>query len=185
MQNMMRALNLAYDRDETRGFVAPLHRGGAMAVFALSGSRSRSACWCSTSTSRAGSATRSAKQASSRCVRWSHDHPRRRALFAFAVIYFLGPTSSPRSLSFLSFGSVLRRADLAYIASGAFAFYGAARLVQQGMRLALGVLVILTWICRSASRFLLGERSTPRPKRSASCVEGEPAERKLQARAKA
>jgi membrane protein len=61
MQNVMWAANIAYGREETRGFVRRRLTAVVMIAFWL---LSRSACSCSGRTSRAGSATRSASASS-------------------------------------------------------------------------------------------------------------------------
>jgi len=106
-------------------------------------------------------------------------------LLAFAVIYYLGPNVQHPRWRFISFGSVF--ALLVWlIASGAFAFY-ASRFgsYNKAWGSLSAVVVMLTWLWISSVALLLGAEINSEAERSRELRRGEPAERELQAPAKA
>jgi membrane protein len=106
-------------------------------------------------------------------------------LLAFAVIYHLGPNVQHPKWSFISFGAVF--AVLVWlIASGLFAFY-ASRFgsYNKAWGSLSAVVVMLTWLWISSVALLLGAEINAEAERSRELRRGEPAERELQAPAKA
>jgi membrane protein len=187
MQNVMWALNLAYDRDETRGFVRRRFVAGAMAVFALMASAlALGLLVLGPDLSRwIGNAI--GNKTVVEIVWWTVQWPILIGglLLAFAVIYYLGPNVKHPKWSFLSFGSVF--AVLIWlIASGAFAFY-ASRFgsYNKAWGSLSAVVVMLTWLWISSVALLLGAEINSEAERSRELRRGEPAERELQAPAKA
>ena len=187
MQNVMWALNLAYDREETRGFVRRRLVAGAMAVFALMGSAlalgllvlgPHLSGWV-------GSAIGN-KQVT-QVVWWVAEWPILIVglLLAFGVIYYLGPNVKHQNWRFLSFGAVF--AVLVWlVASGLFAFY-ASRFgsYNKAWGSLSAVVVMLTWLWISSVALLLGAEINAEAERSRELRRGEPAEVELQAPAKA
>ena len=187
MQNVMWALNTAYGRDETRGFVRRRIVAGGMAVFALMASAlalgllvlgPHLSGWI-------GSAV--GQKTAVEIVWWAAQWPILIGglLLAFAVIYYLGPNVEHPRWQFLSYGSVF--AVLVWLlASGAFAFY-ASRFgsYNKAWGSLSAVVVMLTWLWISAVALLFGAEINAEAERSRELRRGEPAERELQAPAKA
>jgi membrane protein len=187
MQNVMWALNLAYDRDETRGFVRRRIAAAAMAVFALLASGlalgllvlgPHLSHWIGNAVGN---------KTAVEIVWWTAQWPILIGglLLAFAVIYYLGPNVEHPKWSFLTFGSVF--AVLIWLlASGAFAFY-ASRFgsYNKAWGSLAAVVVMLTWLWISSVALLLGAEINSEAERSRELRRGEPAERELQAPAKA
>jgi membrane protein len=186
MQNVMWALNMAYDRDETRGFVRRRLVAAGMAVFALMASAlALGLLVLGPHLSRwIGDAI--GNKTATEIVWWAAQWPILIGglLLAFGVIYYLGPDVRQK-WRFLSFGSVF--AVLVWlIASGAFAFY-ASRFssYNKAWGSLSAVVVMLTWLWISSVALLLGAEINAEAERSRELREGEPAEVELQAPAKA
>jgi membrane protein len=186
MQNVMWALNMAYDRDETRGFVRRRLVAAGMAVFALMASAlALGLLVLGPHLSRwIGDAI--GNKTATEIVWWAAQWPILIGglLLAFGVIYYLGPDVRQK-WRFLSFGSVF--AVLVWlIASGAFAFY-ASRFSSYNKTWGSlsAVVVMLTWLWISSVALLLGAEINAEAERSRELREGEPAEVELQAPAKA
>jgi membrane protein len=187
MQNVMWALNTAYGREETRGFVRRRIVAGAMAVFALMASAlALGLLVLGPHLSRwIGDAV--GDKTLVEIVWWVAQWPILIAglLLAFAIIYYLGPNIAHPKWQFLSFGAVF--AVLVWLlASGAFAFY-ASRFgsYNKAWGSLAAVVVMLTWLWISSVALLLGAEINAEAERSRELRRGEPAEEELQAPAKA
>ncbi|HSC49489.1 MAG TPA: YihY/virulence factor BrkB family protein, partial [Gaiellaceae bacterium] len=187
MQNVMWALNLAYDREETRGFVRRRLVAAAMAVFALMGSAlalgllvlgPHLSVWVGDAVGN---------RTATEIVWWVAQWPILIGglLLAFGVIYYLGPNVKHTNWRFISFGAVFA-VIVWLIASGAFAFY-ASRFgsYNKAWGSLSAVVVMLTWLWISSVALLLGAEINSEAERSRELRQGKPAEVDLQAPAKA
>lgn len=187
MQNVMWALNLAYGREETRGFVRRRIVAAGMAVFALMASAlALGLLVLGPHLSRwIGDAV--GQKSIVEIVWWAAQWPILIGglLLAFAVIYYLGPNIQHPRWQFLSFGAVFA-VVVWLVASGAFAFY-ASRFSSYNKTWGSlsAVVVMLTWLWLSSVALLLGAEINAEAERSRELRRGEPAERELQAPAKA
>jgi membrane protein len=187
MQNVMWALNAAYDRDETRGFVRRRLVAGGMAVFALMGSALSLGLLVLGPHLSGWIGNAVGQKTAVEIAWWAAQWPILIGglLLAFAVIYYLGPNVQHPRWQFLSFGSVF--AVVVWLAaSGAFAFY-ASRFgsYNKAWGSLSAVVVMLTWLWISSVALLLGAEINAEAERSRELRRGEPAERELQAPAKA
>lgn len=186
MKNVMWALNLAYDRSETRGFVRRRLVAGGMAVFALVASAlALGLLVLGPHLSRwIGNAI--GNRRATEIVWWAAQWPILIGglLLAFGVIYYLGPDVKQK-WQFLSFGAVFA-VVVWLIASGAFAYY-ASRFgsYNKAWGSLSAVVVMLTWLWISSVALLLGAEINAEAERSRELREGEAAEVELQAPAKA
>jgi membrane protein len=186
MQNVMWALNLAYDRSETRGFVRRRLVAAGMAVFALVASAlALGLLVLGPHLSRwIGNAI--GNRRATEIVWWAAQWPILIGglLLAFGVIYYLGPDVKQK-WQFLSFGAVFA-VIVWLLASGAFAYY-ASRFgsYNKAWGSLSAVVVMLTWLWISSVALLLGAEINAEAERSRELREGEPAEVELQAPAKA
>ena len=186
MQNVMWALNLAYDRSETRGFVRRRLVAAGMAVFALVASTlALGLLVLGPHLSRwIGNAI--GNRRATEIVWWAAQWPILIGglLLAFGVIYYLGPDVRQK-WQFLSFGAIFA-VVVWLIASGAFAYY-ASRFgsYNKAWGSLSAVVVMLTWLWISSVALLLGAEINAEAERSRELREGEPAEVELQAPAKA
>src|SRR4029450_1052397 len=124
MQNVMWALNVAYDREETRGFVKRRLTAWAMLAFALLGFAltfgllvlgPALSTWLGNAVGEPGVV---------KAIWWAAQWPLLLGggLVAFAGILYLGPNVEHPRWSFLTFGAVFAIV-LWLVASGAFAVY--------------------------------------------------------------
>lgn len=186
MKNVMWALNLAYDRSETRGFVRRRLVAAGMAVFALVASAlALGLLVLGPHLSRwIGNAI--GNRRATEIVWWAAQWPILIGglLLAFGVIYYLGPDVKQK-WQFLSFGAVFA-VVVWLIASGAFAYY-ASRFgsYNKAWGSLSAVVVMLTWLWISSVALLLGAEINAEAERSRELREGESAEIELQAPAKA
>jgi membrane protein len=186
MQNVMWALNMAYDRHETRGFVRRRLVAGGMAVFVLMASAlALGLLVLGPHLSRwLGNAI--GNRTATEYVWWVAQWPILIGglLLAFGAIYYLGPDVKQK-WQFLSFGAVFA-VVVWLIASGAFAYY-ASRFgsYNKAWGSLSAVVVMLTWLWISSVALLLGAEINAEAERSRELREGEPAEVDLQAPAKA
>ena len=187
MQNLMWALNIAYDREETRGFVKRRLTAFVMVFFALLGFALAFGVLVlgphlSTWIGDAIGAKTVVK-----IVWWAAEWPLLVGglLVSFAGILYLGPNVKHPRWKFLSFGSVL--AIVIWLAaSGAFAFYVSKfGSYNKAWGTLSAVVVMLTWLWLSALALLLGAEVNAEAERSRELRRGEPAEVELQAPAKA
>jgi membrane protein len=187
MQNLMWALNIAYDREETRGFVKRRLTAFVMIFFALLGFAlafgvlilgPHLSTWI-------GSAI--GAKTVVKVVWWAAEWPLLVVglLVSFAGILYLGPNIKHPRWKFLSFGSVLA-VVIWLAASGAFAFYVSKfGSYNKAWGTLSAVVVMLTWLWLSALALLLGAEVNAEAERSRELRRGEPAEVELQAPAKA
>jgi membrane protein len=187
MQNLMWALNTAYDRDETRGFVRRRATAFGMVFFALLGFAltfgvlvlgPELSDWI-------GSAVGATSLV--KIVWWVAEWPLLVAglLVCFAGLLFLGPNVDHPRWRFLTFGSLVAIA-ICLAASGAFAFYVSKfGSYNKSWGTLSAVVIMLTWLWLSACALLLGAEINAEAERSRELRRGEPAERELQAPAKA
>ena len=186
MQNVMWALNAAYSREETRGFVRRRIVAGAMAVFALMASAlALGLLVLGPHLSRwIGDAI--GNKTVVEVVWWAAQWPILIGglLLAFAVIYYLGPNVEHPKWHFVTFGAVFAIV-VWLLASGAFAFY-ASRFgsYNKAWGSLAAVVVMLTWLWISSVALLLGAEINAETERSRELRRGEPAEVELQAPAK-
>ncbi len=187
MQNVMWALNMAYDRDETRGFVRRRLVAAGMAVFVLMASAlALGLLVLGPHLSRwIGNAV--GQKILVELVWWVAQWPILIGglLLAFGVVYYLGPNIEQPKWQFISFGAVFA-VVVWLLASGAFAFY-ASRFgsYNKAWGSLAAVVVMLTWLWISSVALLLGAEINAEAERSRELRQGEPAEEELQAPAKA
>jgi membrane protein len=187
MQNVMWALNIAYDREETRGFVRRRLVAAAMALFALMGSAlalgllvlgPHLSVWVGDAIGN---------KSVTQVVWWVAEWPILifGLMLAFGVIYYLGPNVKHPKWHFISFGAVFA-VIVWLIASGAFAFY-ASRFgsYNKAWGSLSAVVVMLTWLWISSLALLLGAEINSEAERSRELRQGKPAEVDLQAPAQA
>jgi membrane protein len=187
MQNLMWALNIAYDREETRGFVKRRLTAFVMIFFALLGFALAFGVLIlgphlSTWIGDAIGAKTVVK-----VVWWAAEWPLLVGglLVSFAGILYLGPNVKHPRWKFLSFGSVLA-VVIWLAASGLFAFYVSKfGSYNKAWGTLSAVVVMLTWLWLSALALLLGAEVNAEAERSRELRRGEPAEVELQAPAKA
>src|ERR671937_982195 len=187
MQNLMWALNIAYDREETRGFVKRRLTSFVMVFFALLGFAlafgvlvlgPHLSTWI-------GSAI--GAKSLVKLIWWIAEWPLLVAglLVAFAGLMHYGPNVMHPRWRFLTFGSVLAIV-IWLVASGAFAFYVAKfSSYNKTWGSLAAVVVMLTWLWLSAVALLLGAEVNAEAERSRELRRGESAEVELQAPAKA
>jgi membrane protein len=187
MQNVMWALNIAYDRDEGRGFVRRRIVALWMVLFALIGFALAFGVLVlgphlSTWIGDAIGAKTPIK------IAWYiAEWPLLVGglLLFFAAFMYYGPNVEHPRWKFLSFGSVLALV-VWLVASGAFAFY-ASRFGSYNKTWGslAAVVVMLTWLWLSSVALLLGAEINAEAERTRELRRGEPAEVELQAPAKA
>jgi membrane protein len=182
MQNVMWALNIAYGRDDGRGFLRRRLTALWMVVFALLGFALAFGVLVlgphlSTWIGNAVGARSVVK-----IVWYVAEWPLLVAglLVAFAGLMYYGPDVRRRRWRFLTFGSVLAIV-LWLIASGAFAFY-ASRFSSYNKTWGslAAVVVMLTWLWLSAVALLFGAEVDAEAERSRERRRGDPAVRELQ-----
>jgi membrane protein len=187
MQNVMWALNVAYEREETRGFVrrrltslgmVAFAAVGVLLVFGLLVMGPHLSTWVGDAVGQKTLVT---------WVWWAAQWPVLLVglLVVFAAIYYFGPNVKHPRWRFLSFGSLF--GILAWLAlSGLFAFYvsrfGSYNKTWGSLS---AVVVMLTWLWLSSLALLLGAEINAEAERSRELRRGEPAEVELQAPPKA
>src|SRR5438477_3262795 len=187
MQNLMWAFNIAYEREEGRGFIRRRITALTMVVFALIGFALAFGVLVlgphlSTWVGNALGAKSVVK-----IVWYIAEWPLLVAglLVAFAGLMYFGPNVKHPRWRFLSFGSVLAIV-IWLVTSGAFAVYvskfGSYNKTWGSLA---AVVVMLTWLWLSAVALLLGAEINAEAERSRALRRGEPAEVELQAPAKA
>jgi membrane protein len=183
MQNVMWALNVAYEREETRGFVKRRLTAWAMLLFAVLGFGLSFgllvlgpplSTWL-------GKAVHAETLTSA--VWWTAQWPLLVGglLVAVAGIYWLGPNVDHPRWRFLTFGSVVAVLIL-LAASAAFAIYVSAfGSYNKTWGTLAGVVILLTWFWLSGVALLFGAEINAEAERSRELRRGEPAEVQLQA----
>jgi membrane protein len=186
MQNLMWALNIAYDRDETRGFLRRRLAALAMLGFALLGFAlafgvlvlgPHLSSWI-------GGAI--GAESVVKVVWWIAEWPLLVVglLVSFAGVMYIGPNVRHPRWRFLTFGSVLA-VVVWLIASGAFAFYASQfGSYNKTWGSLAAVVIMLTWLWLSNLALLFGAEVNAEAERSRELRRGEPAEVELQAPAK-
>ena len=183
MQTLMWALNSAYEREETRGFVKRRVTALLMVVlmlfaFALAFGflvlGPHLSGWI-------GSAV--GLEAAMQWIWWTAQWPILilGLLLAFAAILYLGPNVDHPRWAFLTFGTGLA-VFVWLVASGAFALYvsqfGSYNKTWGSLA---AVIVMLTWLWISALALLFGAEVNAEAERSRELRRGEPAEVEIQA----
>jgi membrane protein len=187
MQNVMWALNIAYDREEERGFVRRRITALWMVLFALIGFALAFGVLVlgphlSTWIGNAVGAKSAVK-----IVWYAAEWPLLVLgfLVAFAGLMYYGPNVKHRRWRFLSFGSVLAIV-IWLVASGAFALYVSKfSSYNKTWGSLAAVVVMLTWLWLSSVALLLGAEINAEAERSRELRRGERAEVELRAPAKA
>ena len=187
MQNVMWALNAAYKREETRGFVKRRLTAWAMVGFALLGFALTFgllvlgpvlSTWIGNTIGQPGLV---------KAIWWIAQWPVLVGglLLSFAGILFLGPNVEHPRWKFLSFGAVFA-VVVWLLASGAFALYvsmfGSYNKAWGSLS---AVVILMTWFWLSGVALLLGAEINAEAERSRELRRGEPAEAELTAPAKA
>jgi membrane protein len=183
MQNVMWGLNIAYERDEGRGFVrrrltalemVVFAGAGVLLVFALLVLGPHMIVWIGDAAGQKTLVT---------WVWWVAQWPILIGglLVAFAGIYYLGPNVEHPRWQFLTFGAVF--GIVCWLAlSGLFAFYvsrfGSYNKTWGSLA---AVVVMLTWLWLSGLALLFGAEINAEAERSRELRRGEPAEVELQA----
>ena len=186
METLMWALNSAYDREETRGFVKRRLTALAMVVLmivsfalafgllvlgpVLSG-------WLGSTLDM---------EAVVSWLWWTAQWPVLilGLMLSFATILYLGPNVEHPRWRFLSFGTVFA-VVVWLLASGAFAlFVSQLGSYDKTWGSLAGVIVMLTWLWLSALALLFGAEINAEAERSRELRRGEPAEVELQAPSK-
>ncbi len=187
MQTLMWGLNVAYDRDETRGFVRKRVTAltmvcfaglGVLLIFGLLVLGPHITRWIGDAVGQQGLVT---------WLWWTAQWPILIVglLIAFAGMYFLGPNVEHPRWQFLTFGAVF--GIVVWLAlSGLFAFY-ASRFgsYNKTWGALAAVVIMLTWLWLTSLALLVGAEVNAEAERSRELRRGEPAERELQAPAKA
>jgi membrane protein len=187
MHNVIWALNVAYDREETRGFVRRRLTAWAMVGFAglafvltfgLLVLGPQLAGWVGEAVDQTTLVT---------WIWWVGEWPLLLAglFFAFAGVLYLGPNVKQPHWKFLTIGAVVAIA-IWLLASAAFSFYVSRfSSYNKTWGTLAAVVILLTWFWLSAVALLFGAEINAEVERSRELRRGEPAERELQAPAKA
>lgn len=183
METLMWAMNVAYDREETRGFVRRRLTALVMVVlmvvafglcFGLLVLGPHLSGWI-------GSAT--GMEAVVKWLWWTAQWPvlLLGLMLAFATILYLGPNVEHPRWRFLSFGTGLA-VVVWLLASGAFAlFVSQLGSYDKTWGSLAGVIIMLTWLWLSALALLFGAELNAEVERSRELRRGEAAEVELQA----
>ena len=187
MQNVIWAVNIAYDREESRGFVRRRFAALAMALFALIGFAlvfgllvlgPQLSHWVGNAVG---------EPSAVQIVWWVAQWPLLIAglLIAFAGVMYLGPNVKHRRWAFLTLGAVVAIA-IWLVGSAAFAFY-VSRFgsYNKAWGSLAAVVIMLTWLWLSGVALLLGAEVNAEAERSRELRRGEPAEHERQVLAKA
>jgi membrane protein len=182
MQNVMWALNVAYDREETRGFVRRRLVAWAMAFFALVGFVLAFGLLVlgPPLSSWLGNALHA--QTLTSAVWWAAQWPVLilGLLLAFAGVYHLGPNVEHPRWRFISFGAFVG-VTVWLAASGAFAYYVSSfGSYNKTWGSLAAVVILLTWFWIGAVALLFGAEIDAEAERSRELRRGEPAEVELQ-----
>ncbi len=187
MQNVMWAVNIAYQREDERGFVRRRLTALVMVAFALLAFAlvfgllvlgPPLSLWV-------GSAV--GAKSVVHTVWWAAQWPLLIGglLLAFAGIMYFGPNVKHPRWTFLTIGSSIAIV-IWLLGSAAFAFYVSKfGSYNKAWGSLAAVVVMLTWLWLSAVALLLGAEVNAEAERSRELRRGEPAERRLQAPAKA
>ena len=183
MQNLMWALNAAYDREETRGFVKRRLTAYLMFFFVLIGFALAFGLLVLGPQLSEWLGNAIGEPTVFKVVWWVAQWPILIGglLVAFAAVLYLGPNVDHPRWRFLSFGAVLA-VVIWLLASGAFAFYvsqfGSYNKTWGSLS---AVVIMLTWLWLGALALLFGAEVNAEAERSRELRRGEPAEVELQA----
>ena len=186
MQTLMWALNTAYDKEETRGFVKRRLTALAMVILMLVAFVLVFGLLVlgPVLSNALGSAI--GLEDLVNWLWWTAQWPvlLLGLLAAFATIHYLGPNVDHPRWQFLSFGTALS-VIVWLLASGGFAFYVSSfgSLNKTWGSLA-AVIIMLTWLWLSGLALLFGAEVNAEAERSRELRSGEPAEVELQAPSK-
>jgi membrane protein len=187
MQNVMWALNAAYKRDETRGFVKRRVTAWAMLGFALLGFALAFGLLVLGPVLSTWIGNLIGEPALVKAIWWVAQWPILVGglLLSFAGILFLGPNVEHPRWKFLSFGAVFA-VVLWLTASGLFAVYvsmfGSYNKAWGSLS---AVVILMTWFWLSGVALLIGAEINAEAERSRELRQGKPAEAELTAPAKA
>jgi len=183
MQNVMWALNITYERDETRGFVRRRLTAWGMLFFALLGFAlsfgllvlgPQLAGWIGKAAGQEGLVS---------TLWWAAQWPLLIAglLLAFAGILYMGPNVDHPKFQFLTLGAVV--AVLIWlVASGLFALYVSYfGSYNKTWGTLAGVVIMLMWLWLTGLALLFGAEINAEAERSRELRRGESAEVDLQA----
>lgn len=183
MQTVMWATNIAYEREETRGFVKKRLTALAMIlcslvafalVFVLLVLGPHMTGWIGHAIGNTTLVT---------WLWWTAQWPILilGLLTTFGIILYLAPNVSPPKWSFISPGAVLAVA-IWLVASGAFAFYASQFSSYNKTWGSLSaVIIMLTWLWLSTLALLLGAEINAEAERSRELRQGHAAQRHIQA----
>jgi membrane protein len=187
MNGLMRGLNAAYDREETRNFLKQrLTALGMLAYMLVAVCLALGLLVLGAPLSEwIGNAV--GLESAFKWIWWTAQWPILVAglLVAFAGILYLGPNVDHPRWHFITPGSVI--AVLVWLAaSGLFALYVSLfSSYNKTWGTLAAVIIMLTWLWLSALALLFGAEVNAEAERSRELRRGEPAERELQAPAKA
>jgi membrane protein len=183
MDTLMWALNSAYDREETRGFVKRRLTALVMVfllliafvlVFGLLVLGPHLSGWIGDAVGL---------EAVIKWLWWTAQWPVLilGLLFAFATILYLGPNVDHPRWSFLTIGTAIS-VVVWLLASGGFALYVSQfASYNKAWGSLAGVIIMLTWLWISGLALLFGAEVSAEAERSRELRRGEPAEDELQA----
>ena len=183
MDTLMWALNSAYDREETRGFVKRRLTALVMIlllliafvlVFSLLVLGPHVSGWIGDAVGL---------EAVIKWLWWTAQWPLLilALLFAFATILYLGPNVDHPRWQFLSVGTAIS-VFVWLLASGGFALYVSQfASYNKAWGSLAGVIIMLTWLWISGLALLFGAEVSAETERSRELRRGEPAEDELQA----
>jgi membrane protein len=183
MDTLMWALNSAYDREETRGFIKRRVTALVMVVllliafvlaFGLLVLGPHVSGWIGDAVGM---------EAFVKWLWWTAQWPILilGLLAAFATILYLGPNVDHPRWSFLTFGTAIS-VFIWLAASGAFAFYVSQfSSYNKAWGSLAAVIIMLTWLWISGLALLFGAEVNAETERSRELRRGEPAENELQA----
>jgi membrane protein len=186
MQNLMWALNIAYDRDEGRGFVLRRIVALWMVLFALIGFALAFGVLVLGPSLSTWIGDALGAHSLTKIVWYIAEWPLLVGglLVAFAGFMYYGPNVKHPRWHFLTFGAVVSLV-IWLVASGAFAFYVSKfSSYNKTWGSLAAVVVMLTWLWLGSVALLLGAEINVEAERSRELRRGEPAERELQAPAK-
>jgi membrane protein len=186
MDTLMWALNSAYDREETRGFVK--RRLTALAMVILMLLAFVLAFGLLVLGPVLSNAIGSALDLETlvQWLWWTAQWPilLLGLLFAFATIHYLGPNVDHPRWRFLTFGTALS-VVVWLLASAGFAFYvSSLGSFDKTWGSLAGVIIMLTWLWLSGLALLFGAEVNVEAERSRELRRGEPAETELQVSSK-
>ena len=187
MQNLMWALNIAYDRDEGRGFVLRRIVALWMVLFALIGFALAFGVLVLGPHLSTWIGDAFGAHTLTKIVWYIAEWPLLVGglLVAFAGFMYYGPNVMHPRWHFLTFGAVVSLV-IWLVASGAFAFYVSKfSSYNKTWGSLAAVVVMLTWLWLGSVALLLGAEINVEAERSRELRRGEPAERELQVPTKA